>query len=171
MRTAFKYLVTVSVVLGLASLAAADEWKAYSSTAGRYSTMFPGTPKEMTQRAENGVDATVAMLQIADTFYAVAFSELPKEAQAKQTPDQILDARRKEEVDRVKGKLVSEKKVAADGYPGRELLIDAPGELQLTVHAFVVKTRLYQVLVLARKSKGTPDDTKKFLESFKLSAP
>ncbi len=171
MRTAFRYLAPMALVLGVASLAAADEWKPYTSSAGRYTASFPGTPKEVTQRTETGVDATIASLQSTDAAYAVAFNDLPKDALAKQSADQLLDAARKGAVDKVKGKLVSEKKVTADGFPGRELTIDAPGELQLTEHAYLVKTRLYQVLVVARKAKGMPDDTKKFLESFKFTAP
>jgi hypothetical protein len=162
--------VTVTiVVLGLASVAAADEWKLFNSTAGRYSASFPGTPKEVTQRVDagaGGIDATIASLEGPNAFYAISFNDYPKEVLAKQTPDQLLDKAQKGAVDKVKGKLVSQKKVAANGYPGRELEIAAPGELEIHERVYLVKSRLYQILVVSPKGKGSAEDTKKFLDSF-----
>src|SRR5512143_2204435 len=159
MRKAFRYVSSVVIVLGLASLAAADEWKPYSSAPGRYNAMFPGTPKEVTQKMETeigGIDATITSLETPNAFYAIAFNDYPKDKIKNQTPDQLLDNARKGAVDKVKGRLINEKKVAANGYPGRELQIEAPGDLQISEHVYLVKTRLYQVLVVTPKGKGAP---------------
>ncbi len=172
MRKAYTYVVWVAVILGLPALAAAQEWKPYASTAGRYTALFPGTPKEQTQRMDTEIgpiDATIVSLETANAFYAIAFNDYPKDKIAKQTPDQLLDNARKGAVDKVKGRLVSEKRITASSYPGRELQIEAPGDLQIAERVFLVKTRLYQALVVTPKGKGVPDDIKKFLESFKFT--
>lgn len=171
MRKGFTYVVSMVVVAGLASLAAADEWKPYTSTAGRYSASFPGTPKEVTQRMETeigGIDATIASLESNNAFFAIAYNDYPREKMGNLTPDQLLDNARKGAVDKVKGKLVSEKKVTASGYPGRELQIEAPGGLHITEHVYLVKTRLYQILVVTPSAGANSDDVKKFLDSFKF---
>src|SRR5262249_10809830 len=170
-RSMLKRLTVAVLLLGLASVAAADEWKTYNSTSGRYSVQFPGTPKEVTQRMDTeagSIDATIASLEGPGAFYAIAYNDYPKDVTAKQTPDQLLDKAQKGAVDKVKGKLLNQKKVQAGGYPGRELQIQAPGDLEIAEHVYLVKNRLYQVLVVSPKGKAAPGDTKKFLDSFQF---
>jgi hypothetical protein len=168
MRKAFTIAV---VLLGFASLAAADEWKAYNSASGRYQALFPGAPKEQTQKMDTEIgpiDATITSLETPSAFYAIAYNDYPKDKLGKNA-DEVLNKARKGAVDKVKGTLVSEKKIEAGGYPGRDLTISAPGDLEIAEHVFLVKTRLYQILVVTPKGKGAPDDIKKFMDSFKFT--
>jgi hypothetical protein len=104
-------------------------------------------------------------------FYAVAFVDYPKEAVASSKPDDLLDGARNGAVEKVKGKLESEEKITMNGFPGRELRIAAPGDLKLSARIYMVKARLYQTIVVAPKAKEVAGNTKRFLDSFKFTAP
>jgi hypothetical protein len=177
MRTAvLRSLASVTLLLGWVASASADEWKEHTSTEGRYTAQFPGTPQQMAQRMDTKVgnlEAKVAMLSLPDNsaFYAVAFVDYPKEALAKSKPDELLDGARNGAVEKVKGKLELEEKVTMNGFPGRELKISAPGDLKLTARIYMVKSRLYQIIVVAPKAKEIAGNTKRFLDSFKFTAP
>jgi hypothetical protein len=168
MRKAYMSVV-VAALMALGGLAAADEWKAHKSAAGHYSALFPGTPHEVTQRAETGLDVHIAKLEHNDVAYVVEVTSVPKDVLAKQPAEQFLDAAQKNALERSKGKLVSKRDVAsADGHAGREIVVDAPRGVQMTLHAYLVGDRLYQALVVVRKGKGAPDDATRFLGSFTL---
>jgi hypothetical protein len=169
MKKAFMCGMSLAVVVALGGLAAADDWKTHKSAAGHYSALFPGTPREATQRAETGLDVHIAKLEHNDVAYVVEVASVPKDVLAKQQPEQFLDNAEKNALERSKGKLVSKRDITtADGHAGREIVVDAPRGVEMTLHAFLVGERLYQVLVVVRKGKGAPEDATRFLGSFTL---
>jgi hypothetical protein len=173
--TGLRYLLALLVV-GLAPAAAmAQEWKDFSSNECRCSAQFPGTPQQKTQTMQTKVgslDAKMIMLEVPGAaFYALAFVDYPKDKVGDAKPDGLLDGARDGAVSNVKGKLASETKISMNGYPGRELKIEAPGDLALHARLYMVKERLYQSLVVMPKAKEASGDSKKFLDSFKFQKP
>jgi hypothetical protein len=173
-RLKLSALVTVLVVACAAWSARADEWKEFSSAEGRFAVEFPGTPQQAKQPMPTKVgtlDAKITMLALPDNvFYGVFYLDYPKAALEHSTADDLLDGARDSAVKRVKGgRLDAEEKIALAGSPGRQLGIDAPGDLRLTVRMYLVKNRLYQVISSVARTKEKQADPRRFLDSFRLS--
>jgi hypothetical protein len=170
-----RMLASFAFVVALApALASAQDWKEFSSQECRCSAQYPGNPQPKTQAMQTKVgtlEAKMFMLEMPTAFYAMAYVDYPKDALGKKPPDELLDGARDGAVGNVKGKLGSETKISMNGYPGRELRIEAPGDLALQARIYMVKERLYQILVVMPKSKESEAEAKKFLDSFKFSKP
>jgi hypothetical protein len=174
MRTPLRFLAPLALIVLAPALAAAQEWQDFNSPECRCSASYPGKPQPKTQSMQTKVgtlDARMFMLEMPNAFYALAFVDYPRDAIAKNSPDSLLDAARDGAVGNVKGKLASETKVSMNGFPGRELRIEAPGDLALQARMYLVKERLYQVLVVMPKAKESAADSKRFLDSFKFQKP
>jgi hypothetical protein len=65
-------------------------------------------------------------------------------------------------------KITSESKITFEGHPGREWIIDVPGQGVLKAHIFLVKNRLYQLIAGGEPTKVPQKDVQAFFDSFKL---
>ncbi len=166
-------LPVLAIMLLGAATASAQEWKEHRSDDCRCSALFPGTPQAQTQRMPSNfgpLESKMIMLDIKNVaFYGVAYVDYPKDATSK--PQETLNAARDGAVSKVKGTLKSENKITMNGYPGRELRIDAPGEAVLLARIYLVKERLYQTIVVTKVAQVDSPENKKFLESFKFDKP
>jgi len=103
----------------------------------------------------------------------VGYSDYPEEMVKESDPEKILDGSRDGAVRNANGKLVLENKISLDGNPGRELVIDAKGkggqDATMKARVFLVKNRLYQVMVVAPKGQVSGAEIDDFLKSFKLT--
>src|SRR5262249_50703758 len=66
------------------------------------------------------------------------------------------------------GKVVKEDKITIGGQPGRELLVDVAGKLQLRLRLVLVNNRMYQVMVTGSSEFVSSGDAEKVFSSFKL---
>jgi hypothetical protein len=104
--------------------------------------------------------------------YLVVYSDYP---QGLKTADAagLLASARDDQVNSLKGKLVSETQVMLSGVQGREIRISAQGEDGQNVvvrgRLYWVPTRLYRVLVIAAPERVDEASVSSFLESFKLT--
>lgn len=157
------------------AVASAQEWKDFTSAECRCSAQFPGMPQQRTQPLQSKLGALEAKMIILDVpgtaFYALFYMDYPKDAVSSRKPDDLLADAKDAAVSNVKGKLASESKITMNGFPGRELRIDAPGDMQLNARMYVVKERLYQAIVVLPKTREGSGDAKKFLDSFKFQKP
>ena len=166
-------LLATTFLMLLASGAIADEgWKDNRSDDCRCSAQFPGTPQTKSQKMQSSIgplDSKMIMLEVPNSaFYALAYVDYPKEEVGKANPDKLLDGARDGAVGKVKGTLKSETKISMNGFPGRELRIEAPGDIALAARIYLVKERLYQTLVVTPKPRSEAPEVKKFLDSFKF---
>ena len=165
----------VAATLVLASGAGhADEWKTYSSKDGRFSVLMPGKPQEQTQevKAPEG-KLSVHLLFSAldrDRVIFVSYSDVPAKAiEGKQ--DTFLDSTVKGNVNSLKGKLLSAKKieVGKGKRPGRDVLIDLPDKKQMYRSRIVLSgQRLFQVVALGSEEFVKGKDVGQYLDSFKI---
>jgi hypothetical protein len=150
-------------------------WKEHRSDDCRCSAQFPGTPQAKTQKMQSSIgnlDSKILMLEVpGSAFYALAYVDYPKNLVATTKSDELLDGARDGAVSKVKGTLKTESKITQAGFPGRELRIEAPGDIVLVARIYMVKERLYQQLVVAPRPRAESADTKKFLDSFKFDKP
>lgn len=170
MRWSVAWLV---VVVRTFSVYADDpsDWKEFASKEGRFQVLMPGTPKESKHDTESDFGKSVLhmnAMQAGKTMYAANYSDFP--AEVKKVPlKQVYDSSQDGAVANLKGKLVSEKDIKISDYPGREILIDfAGGKRLFRARVYLVRQRLYQVVVFGTKEAATSKEADKFLDSFKL---
>ena len=103
-----------------------------------------------------------------ETAYIVAYCEFPDAALKGGTDDQRLDYARNRAVASTKGKLLGQKKIKLDTYPGRELRFEVSGKGQVRQRMYAVKDKLCQLIVAGPKELADSKEAEKFLKSFKL---
>jgi hypothetical protein len=149
------------------------EWKVFTSKEGGFSVSLPGTPAEdrrTTRSAAGTFPGTVYILEgkKGDGFYLAGFTDLPASVFKAGTDAQRLDSARDEAVAHARGKLKDEKRIDLKGHPGRELLIEVDAKTFVQARFYLVRQRLYQVLVLGSKDVPGARNTLRFLDSFRL---
>jgi hypothetical protein len=171
-------LVSLVSLVGLALLgqgvAGADEWKEYNSADGHFTVDFPGTPKQSKEKHQTkfgSLDTQLLTLAASkDVFYGISFGDYPDSIIKAHRQEELLDDAVNSAVKNVKGgRIQAQEKISLAGVSGRELVVDTPGGLRMTVRLFMVKSRLYQVLSAVGKGKEKDADPKRFLDSFKLA--
>lgn len=113
------------------------------------------------------ITATIWMYEASnENAWMVGMNDYPKGV-LHVDPNVVLDGARDGAVGNVNGKLLSEKKITVDGWPGRELVIAAEG---LKTHARVVLVgdRLVQALVVTAEDSTQTADVRTYLDSMKI---
>lgn len=154
---------------------AAPNLQEFKSKPGRFAVMAPVPLKETTQSIKGKfgkVEMHMFMGQQGDTCYIVSYADFPPKQAHQPDPEKVLDGGRNGMVSNANGKLVFENKITLQGNPGRELVIDAKDRsgAKGTVKArlFLVKNRLYEVMVAAPKGGISGLQMDDFLKSFRL---
>jgi hypothetical protein len=142
---------------------AAGRWKEYTHPEGCFSARLPAEPKNTSKKGMDGMTGGMVAEAPDGVRYEVQFNDLPKGGLAA-GPKFILDAVIKQLGDNVK----SQKEAKLGDDKGIELSV-AVGEAAMTMRLFIVKERMYQLIVSAPKGKGNPADAAEFLDSFKLT--
>jgi hypothetical protein len=110
-------------------------------------------------------------LDMGELSYMVAYSDYPSNLVRYADVDEMLDGARDGAVDNVDGTLVGERKIRLQGYPGRELWIEATmaGKQGLAqARIYMVGSRLYQIIAGGLKDSFPAGDAERFLNSFLL---
>lgn len=149
-----------------------SSWEEYASTEGRFSVLLPGNPSEKVETmntAAGPIDLHLFSVHGNDFEYSLAYNDYPDSLIQDVGPDAMLDRVRDGFVAGVKGKLLSELIISLDEYPGRELKIEITGGTgTVRSRIFMVRHRLYQVMVGMPTEKAFLENVDKFLVSFRL---
>src|SRR5262249_54739648 len=151
-------------------------WVQLSSPEGHFeSLMLSGYKQEKSQTPTMaGNIETVSYITSTPEgrAYFVSYADYPATLVNARNHEQILDGARDGASNNVKGKILSEKKVTMDGYPGRDIVIAAQTD-PVTVHLrmTLVQNRLFIMQALAAgPARDKPDpDGDKFLESIRFT--
>ncbi|MBI5754169.1 hypothetical protein HZA40_03445 [Candidatus Peregrinibacteria bacterium] len=144
----------------------------YSSTEGNYSITFPGTPEESSQEipTDNGsftLHGTVYKATENNAF-AVAYSDPLEKPVSKKGAYAILAQEQKGELNTpgttMDGK---DKKNSYKGYPGLYYKTRKDNMYGIT-QTYLIKTRLYQIVITKADKYPTNKEIKAFIGSFKL---
>lgn len=153
----------------------APKFEAFTSKAGGFTALFPGTPKESRETiGKTADDKPVYQFQFAvesaNGAYMVSYQDNPElvNADADQTR-KLLEGGRNGAMKALKGESLKEKETKLDKHRGLEF------EFTFTEGAyrsriFLVKGRLYQVILVGTKDFVHSQDAEKFLRSFKLKS-
>jgi len=152
--------------------APAATWKEFFSNEGSFSILMPGVPTEQTKRLNTkagAIDMHLFILEQKNVAYFVSHIDYQEELLQQRNDDEILDGARNGAVKNVQGKLLSEVPISLDNYPGREIRIEtSDGKHTIQTRIYLVKNRLYQVMIVTPKENSFSKDVTKFLDSFKL---
>jgi hypothetical protein len=100
-----------------------------------------------------------------------AYNDYPEFVVSSSDVGNMLDGARDGAVSNVGGTLLSENQIRLQGYPGRELWIEADVDGQeglARARIFLVGRRMYQILVAGPKSQFPSQDAERCLNSFLL---
>lgn len=175
MKKFFLPLITLMLACCLASCSAAPAPKEFKSEAGRFSVTTPAQMQESVQPVETQsgkIDLHLFTGQQDEIAYIVGYCDYSPDLAKPENAEHMLDGARDGAVSNTKGKLIGESSITLDGHPGREIGVQVAPEDQppmiIKGHFFMVKNRLYQVTVVAPRSRAQDKAVDDFLQSFKL---
>ena len=104
----------------------------------------------------------------------VSYADYPTSLMRSEAADQILDGATKGSATGIGGELVSMIDFPLGSFPGREAEYTVPAQgsqpaMKIRAHYFLVKDRLYQVMVIIGQDQTFSETTQTFLNSFKLT--
>jgi hypothetical protein len=137
--------------------------KEHTSPQGRFAARFPAPPKETSMKTKDGLDGS-AVAEVTGTRYEVQYKDSDKAVLAV-GPKFMLDA----VADSFAKETKTKKAITLDGHPGLELTAEpAGGVVAMQMRLYMVKERLYMVMVTGPKATYDPARAKEFLDSFRL---
>jgi hypothetical protein len=150
------------------------EWRTFTSKNGHFAILMPGTPKSDVDSVETligTVDLHSFTVETSDFAYFVAYGDFPPAFVQNADTDAMLDGARDGALEDVRGTLVSERRISVQGFPGRELWIEATvsGQKGLAqARMILVGNRFYQVLVAGPKERFAESQAERFLNTFQV---
>ena len=144
-----------------------NSWKTFTSQEGNFSVLFPSAPKEATQ--------SKLFLQVHSfvcdanrkTSLLVSYTDFPKQLHVSPT-DKLYDDARNGGLGK-DGKLLQEKPITVEGFPGREIQAEKnDGKAFLIDRYFLAANRMYQIAVVVPKQDQASTNIVYFLDSFSL---
>ncbi|HSE30900.1 MAG TPA: energy transducer TonB [Pyrinomonadaceae bacterium] len=155
-----------------------DSWKRFVSMEGRFTAVFPGSPKVSEETISSPpLRAVIHKTQFTSLAeYGVIYSDYPKEIVDRTSADVILDQGAQGAVAEVNSQLLSISPITVNGYPGRFLKERMPNGTIMQAKLVLVGQRLFQVAITTPREDGVRPETvgfynsiaQKFLDSFEI---
>ena len=170
--------ISIILILSSASLSPAGsgkpEFAEFTSKEGGFTILFPGTPKQVkVPDKQGGVLQYQFMAGNEDGAYLLSYQDNANLRNATQEGLAKALVKGQEAAQAsVKGKLVQAKEITLDKkHPGREYEFETPLGMGgiFRSRAYLVKGRLYQVIVIGKKEFAKSKEADRFLDSFKLT--
>jgi hypothetical protein len=150
------------------------QWQQIGSQDGRFALMMPEFPDYNVQEVLTPVgplELHIFSVNSEDSVFMAAYNDYPEFVVSSSDVGKMLDGARDGAVSNVDGTLLSESQIRLQGYPGREMWIEADVEGQeglARARIFLVGRRMYQILVAGPKSQFPSQDAERCLNSFLL---
>jgi hypothetical protein len=162
-------LVMVTTLLLVTTAEA--QWRTFTPPQGGFSVSFPSEPS-----SDTSVEIGAAGLRLLthtfdvetdDHNFGVAYNDLPESLQRK-APSALLDGAVNGAVANIHGRLLQHSEISLGAYPGREFRAQTHDGHVMHVRVFVVRHRVYQIMVVSKTDKALRSEVFSFLESFRL---
>lgn len=176
-----KFTSTFSFILLITLLSAftfANDWQLFETS--DFQILYPKLPSSQTQT----INSVIGDLKVTGHIYNASKdttdANLTYGVLTTEYPDTLVHSDKKEilsnffrsatdgAVKNVNGKLISEKEIELDGFPGRDIKIDLKGFAVMRMKAFLVKNKLYMLQTITKTEKDGNQSVEKFMNSFKL---
>jgi hypothetical protein len=165
--------LSLALVIALCSIECGRK-DVFSSKEGGFSVEMASAPqqkKETVQTPDGPVDIHTLTFETQNPAAErwVVYIDYPLATVRGKGATRILDEARDGSVNNVRGRLLRERDIVLEGYPGKEIEYEGetPAEEIYKSRIYLVKQRLYVLLVTAPRN-GASKDAEKFLNSFKL---
>ncbi len=126
----------------------------YVSEDGTWAIMFPGTPKRSVSQVQTAI-GPIDMIQYStgttSSYSAVAYCDYP--SFITRGPAQgLLEGARDGAINNTHARLVEDRPHSLGEFPGKEIKADLPvSGYQMRAFIFLVKSRLYQIIIVGSK--------------------
>jgi len=183
MRTRRRSSLTARMATALAVLAisalvpvtgsAQAQWKEFRSAEGHFAVLLPGQPAvdaKQTDTEAGPIQMHTFMCTTNDLYCSVVYYDVP--AGVRKTTDQLLEDTCNGFIQGAKLTEKAERRaIDLNGNPGRELIGESPdGSFLLMARYYLVKDRIYLVMVGSAISEASSPEIGRFLDSFHLTA-
>jgi len=142
----------------------------YTSTDGRFSVLFPGSPKRNDQQVALSASDSITIHQFEfddnNLSYLVMYNDYPAKYVIAE-PQPILESIRDRSIESLKATLTNDGPVDLNGVPGRAFEFTNKDGSTYVVHDFLNGQRLYQVMVTVGPGESTTQ-AEDFLKSFRI---
>jgi hypothetical protein len=147
------------------------EWPKFKSTEENFTVSMPSEPKQerTSGRGPFGSGHHIYSLESNGISYTVSNSLFESPPTQPKDVKRIFDFARDLVLTVTNGKLLSDKDIYLESFPGREVRIEKNKRIW-TLRAYIVKGWMYQLMTTEPKAKEQSPDTTKFFDSFKLLA-
>jgi TonB family protein len=156
----------------------ADNWTRFVSMEGRFTVVFPGSPKISDETISSPpISFVVHKTQLTSLAeYGVIYSDYPKSIVDRTSADVLLDQGAKGAVAEVNSQLLSISAMTVSGYPARFMKERMPNGTIMQAKLVLVGQRLYQVAITTPREDGASREivgfydsiAQKFLDSFEI---
>ncbi|HEY3291363.1 MAG TPA: hypothetical protein VGK87_14635 [Anaerolineae bacterium] len=153
-----------------------DGWTNFSSDKGQFTVRMPSEPKQSTQSVDTAagkIDVALFTAVAGNTAYVASYSDYPEAVMAGADPLKVLEGAMNGAVTNIGGTLIDSKDVSLNDVPGKEFSANGKianqGEGSMRGRLYLVKNRLYQLIVVGLKDQLPTADVDKYLQSFKLT--
>lgn len=144
-----------------------NNWKPFTSQEGNFSALLPGEPKEVTQNELFLKVHVFTCKANTKTSFGVSYIDYPEKLHVNPT-EKTYDGARNGALGKG-GKLLQEKSITIEGFPGREIQVEKNGgEVFFIDRYFLAGNRLYQVMAVVPKQDQSSTNISYFLDSFSL---
>lgn len=158
-------------------LIAQSVWKPFSSKEGGFTVLMPGTPSQIKLPIDSQEGATTLIgfrvIRKNEANYMVGYADVPAGVKLN-TPAE----RNKFLVEvatgfstSLQGRILNQQTVNLGRYPGREIRVQFPQGVKGRQRLYLVKRRLYQLVVMTGKESSLSKSIQGFMDSFKLLSP
>ncbi len=167
-------LIRIGIALALVSLCAGcakPPLKQFVVEDGTWAVMFPGTPKRSVSPIQTAVGA-IDMIQYSagssTSYGAVVYADYPSFI-ANAPAQSLLDGARDGAINNTHARLIEEKQRHLGEFPGREIRAELPATgIQMRAFIFLVKRRLYQIIIVGPKDEVNSARADSIYFSFEL---
>jgi hypothetical protein len=146
-------------------------WKELQAKAQGFAVSMPGEPdhQKQTIRSPSGpLQVNVYTFQRPSTIYSVTCVEYPEGAIQPDSAEQIVRQAKDGMSKSLEGKVVAERELSLSGNPGREFQCNMKNGMFARVRIYLVKNRMYEVVVATLPENRAGGDLVRFLNSFRL---
>jgi len=145
-------------------------WEEVQMEKFHFRIFFPGAPMEQKQVLKTEQGTRIAHLTLDMVNYSLLVSVLDRSTGVLKEKRfrTILDYSRDGAVENSKARILSETLITVSDYPGRRLLLDAPGGIVSEMVLIQVNNYTYAIAVAQSKERKYERECREFLDSFKL---
>jgi hypothetical protein len=147
-------------------------WKEFRPPEAQCRLLMPGTPGTRQQPIPNlNQLQTIYTVQVERPRSEFMFTHLrvPRQAVGQLNLNDFVNGVRQETAKRYPGtKVLSQREIRLEGHPGREFILEAPGQGKAIFRVFLLDDNVYMLGVEGKRFEPDTPDVVKFFDSFKL---